>query len=296
MSRRPQQPPITRLDTARSRMAPGGRMWSESPIRYPRRRTAVTGVPPAVPCPEFTANRIMVAGGTNNDGAWSGAIDPGAHVGAGDWVVLFLVGYLCGTAMAAPPGFTLLGSGSWPAGGEGWGGNWAVFATRAAAGWSSAAVAEISGQVGGKPVSRFRTQGAQAWAFRGLGGGAWKWATTQQGTGRTVIIGPAPDACVRLQAVIGAGYLSDGWETPYPAGLWYTAAGCFTPMGAGVATSGDSRSEFGWNAGTWCDVDTAIAHFRDQAQHAGPALTTPTAFSFQQWASGHLTFNPNGTP
>lgn len=45
MSRRPAQPPMTRLDVARSRMAPGGRMWSESPIRYPRRRTAVAGVP-----------------------------------------------------------------------------------------------------------------------------------------------------------------------------------------------------------------------------------------------------------
>lgn len=51
MSRRPVPPPVGRVDRARSRMAPGGRMWSESPLRYPRKRTAWSGVPqpPAVP-------------------------------------------------------------------------------------------------------------------------------------------------------------------------------------------------------------------------------------------------------
>lgn len=44
MSRRPQPPTVGRIDTARARMAPGGRMWSESPIRTPRQRVAQSGV------------------------------------------------------------------------------------------------------------------------------------------------------------------------------------------------------------------------------------------------------------
>lgn len=67
MSRRPSAPPVGRINTARARMAPGGRMWSEAPLRYPRRRIAMAGhLPGPVVMP--TAAYMADAGNASNDG------------------------------------------------------------------------------------------------------------------------------------------------------------------------------------------------------------------------------------
>lgn len=45
MSRRPPASPLANVDRARGRMAPGGRMWSESPVIPVRRRVGQAGLP-----------------------------------------------------------------------------------------------------------------------------------------------------------------------------------------------------------------------------------------------------------
>lgn len=107
MSRRPLQPPIGRLAKAQNRMAPGGLLWSESPIprRYTPRGPAIgdDAPEPLPPEPVFPLPELVFSGGqVTNSGTtffaaatWDGT--PLAMTGGGAWVAI------PGTA----PGYTI---------------------------------------------------------------------------------------------------------------------------------------------------------------------------------------------
>jgi hypothetical protein len=95
---------MTRLDVARGRMSPGGRMWSESPVRYPRRRTATAGIPAAAIPPDELS--IFEGGGTS--GSWTISPPGGAALFDASTMCLSVIG-LGAAAVAAPPaGWALL--------------------------------------------------------------------------------------------------------------------------------------------------------------------------------------------
>lgn len=114
---------MTRLDVARGRMAPGGRMWSESPIRYPRRRTATAGVP-------FTGTPplSLVTGFSGDDvqGAPASLPIPLAAIPANTSHAAALMATSNYDTLTPPPGWTVVasggpvGSGSWTGGGMRW--------------------------------------------------------------------------------------------------------------------------------------------------------------------------------
>lgn len=68
MSRRTLQPPLAAAAVATNRMAPGGRMWSESEIRPLWRPVGEAGEAAAYPTPWYRQNYIELSNWFNGDG------------------------------------------------------------------------------------------------------------------------------------------------------------------------------------------------------------------------------------
>jgi hypothetical protein len=101
MTRRPMRPPMAAADGARRRMAPGGRMWSESPVVYPRERVAGAGT---VTIPDVTYVAFANLNTTTGDLTWNAARQ------AGDLMVALVAAN--GGTVSAPAGWTTHASGS----------------------------------------------------------------------------------------------------------------------------------------------------------------------------------------
>lgn len=99
MTRRPLRPPGARDAGARRRMAPGGRMWSESPVVFPRERVAGAGTP---------ADPTYVAFGTLNTD--TGALTWTAARESGDRLLAAAVSN--GGTPVPPPGWTTIDTGT----------------------------------------------------------------------------------------------------------------------------------------------------------------------------------------
>jgi hypothetical protein len=97
MSRRPPTGPLANVDRARGRMAPGGRMWSESPVVPVRRRVGAAGIP-----------QILVPDYVAPAGYLSNANPKRITTEAGDNVCL-IIGSTDQPYPSVPSGWTVLG-------------------------------------------------------------------------------------------------------------------------------------------------------------------------------------------
>lgn len=102
MSSRPRQPSMARVNKARSRMAPGGLMWSESPIPRPgKRRVRRLGTPPTPPT--YVSGSTLAFSGTD-----AAMTSTGLTVGD----VMTCVAITKGAAITPPSGWVTLVSGA----------------------------------------------------------------------------------------------------------------------------------------------------------------------------------------
>lgn len=187
MSRRPPTPPVGRVDRARARMAPGGRMWSESPLRYPRKRTATSGVPADSVAPVWCI--------TGHVSASSGVITL-PEFGEATSAVAFITSR--GSSIpTAPAGWTVLASGQ---------------QTGAWSGQASWAAIKLDSIAGGedREVLVDDTNNSSRYAyFGGQTGGHWAWnsGTEYNSVSLAGYAAPPPGS----QVFWMAGFMSNRW-------------------------------------------------------------------------------------